>query len=109
MRLAMNGLMDAMRWLAGLALVAAICAGAYVAVRGGPYVPRLGWALMSVGGIIVLCGPGLVTRMGSADGFDFVGKGPEMGGDSSRTQHLTGTGIAVMVGLPLIFAGGLLV
>lgn len=107
MRIVVNGLVEAMRWLAGLVLLSAACAGAWVAVRGGPYGPRLGWALMGVGGIILIGGPGMLTRHGGADGFAFLGRGPEMGdGDSGS---LTGTGLALLVGLPLLIGGGLLV
>ena len=99
-----------MRWLAVLVAVALVAAGVWVAAAGGSFPDRLGWTMLAVGGVVILCAPALLTRVGSADGFAFLGKGPEMGlQDAGGTQHLTGTGVSILIGVPLLVVGGLLI
>jgi hypothetical protein len=88
------------------AAVAALAALGWLLAAGGAYRPKLGLALMLVGGFLSLTG-GLGTgRLESADARAFLGYGPDRD-EPSPSGALTGVGIFLLVALPLVLVGGL--
>ncbi|MFG2054643.1 hypothetical protein ACGFI9_11500 [Micromonospora sp. NPDC048930] len=89
-------------------VVVAVAAGAWVAVAGGDFVNRFGVALVVVGALLGVTGDLTLSRIGMLDARATFGLAPEQEtGGGGRV--LTGVGIFLFVGLPLVAAGVLLV
>ncbi|MET8348361.1 MULTISPECIES: hypothetical protein [unclassified Micromonospora] len=95
-----------------LFLIAAVLVGAaaavWVAVDGGDYTGRLGIALMVVGALFGVTGDLTLSRIGMLGPRATFGLAPERE-EAGGGRVLTGVGIFLFVGLPLILVGVLLV
>lgn len=88
-------------------VLVAVAVGIWVAVAGGDYTTRLGIALIVVGGLLGVTGDLTMSRIGMLGPravFGAAGERETAGGG----RVLTGVGIFLFVGLPLIVVGVLL-
>lgn len=91
--------------------VAAVLAGGWTLVAGGPFPGRLGLVAVVLGAVVLLSGGGAWMRrddwdLGALPAADLA-PGDRPAGRSSGTR-LTGTGFGLLVGLPLILIGAAL-
>jgi hypothetical protein len=68
------------------------------------FLGALGLCLLIVGAVVCVGTLSAFSRFGSADAMAFVGRAPAGGGESSG-RVLTGIGLALLVGGPLLIAG----
>ena len=100
------GLRLAVRLQALGVVVAAVAALVGLLVVGGAYRPKLGLAMMVVGGLLSLtCGLG-TSRLETADARALLGHGPERD-EPTPDGALTSIGIFLLVALALLLLGGL--
>jgi uncharacterized membrane protein YidH (DUF202 family) len=92
----------ALRLLAAGVVVAAV----WLALADGAYRPKLGLALMGVGGLIALMGGTGLSRLEEADARAFLGRGPARD-EPTSDGPLTTVGAFLFVSLPLVVLGGL--
>ncbi|MDO3705309.1 hypothetical protein Q3W71_26915 [Micromonospora sp. C28SCA-DRY-2] len=103
-----RGLREALVLFVVALVVVAAAAGIWVAVAGGDFVTRFGIALVVVGALLGVTGDLTLSRIGMLDARTTFGLAPEQEtGGGGRV--LTGVGIFLFVGLPLIVVGVLLV
>ncbi|RLP96567.1 hypothetical protein [Micromonospora sp. CV4] len=103
-----RGLREAlMLFLIATVLVAA-AAAVWVAVDGGDYISRLGIALMVVGALFGVTGDLTLSRIGMLGPRATFGLAPERE-EAGGGRVLTGVGIFLFVGLPLMLIGILLI
>ncbi|RLP85465.1 hypothetical protein EAD89_24020 [Micromonospora sp. BL4] len=103
-----RGLREAlMLFLIATVLVAA-AAAVWVAVDGGDYTSRLGIALMVVGALFGVTGDLTLSRIGMLGPRATFGLAPERE-EAGGGRVLTGVGIFLFVGLPLMLIGILLI
>ncbi|NYH41207.1 hypothetical protein HNR22_000934 [Micromonospora jinlongensis] len=103
-----RGLREALVLFVIAALVVAVAAALWVAVAGGDYTSRFGIALMVAGALSGVTGDLTLSRMGMLDARATFGVAPERE-EAGGGRVLTGVGIFLFVGLPLILAGVLLI
>ncbi|MEH1165924.1 hypothetical protein V6V47_11120 [Micromonospora sp. CPCC 205539] len=103
-----RGLREALMLFVIAAVVVAVAAGVWVAVAGGDYVVRLGMALMVVGALLGVTGDLTLSRIGMMGPRATFGVAPERE-EAGGGRVLTGVGIFLFVGLPLIVVGALLI
>ncbi|MEU8261818.1 hypothetical protein AB0C02_14505 [Micromonospora sp. NPDC048999] len=100
----LRGLREALVLFVIALVVVAVAAGVWVAVSGGEFVTRLGIALVIVGGLLGVTGDLTLSRVGMLGARATFGLAPEREtGGGGRV--LTGVGIFLFVGLPLVVAG----
>ncbi|MGC4799027.1 MULTISPECIES: hypothetical protein [Micromonospora] len=103
-----RGLREALLLFVIAGVLVAVAAGIWVAVAGGEYTTRLGIALIVVGGLLGVTGDLTMSRIGMLGPraiFGAAGERETAGGG----RVLTGVGIFLFVGLPLIVVGVLLI
>jgi hypothetical protein len=97
--------------LLGAAALALAGAGLWTLVAGGPFRQRAAVALLVLGTVIAVSGGNMLPRMTSNDALGF-GIQRSLAAEDARTDRgagdLTGTGLGLLVGLPLALIGGLL-
>lgn len=103
--------------LAGLRQAAVVCAlltaasaalaALWVLGRGGAYDHRLGAVLMVVAALVCLTSGTDLSRQATLEVRAFLGAGPDREVPWSG-EALTPVGVALLIGLPLFLAGGLL-
>ncbi|MCG5442581.1 hypothetical protein NIE79_000362 [Micromonospora sp. NIE79] len=103
----LRGLREALLLFAVIGALAAVAAMIWVAVAGGAYTARLGIGLVVVGGLIGMTGDLTLSRIGMLGPRATFGVAPERD-TASGGRVLTGVGIFLFVGLPLIVVGVLL-
>ncbi|MBM7495293.1 hypothetical protein JOD64_006515 [Micromonospora luteifusca] len=103
-----RGLREALLLLVIAVAVAALAAGVWVWLGGGAYTVRLGMGLMVVGALLGVTGDLTLSRIGTMEARAVFGSGPELEA-AGGGRVLTGVGIFLFVGLPLILLGVLLV
>lgn len=96
----------ALRLLAAGVVVAVVGAAVWLALADGAYRPKLGLALMGVGGLIALTGGTGLSRLEEADARAFLGRGPARD-EPTSDGPLTTVGAFLFVSLPLVVLGGL--
>ncbi|MEU3456942.1 hypothetical protein ABZ671_25575 [Micromonospora sp. NPDC006766] len=100
----LKGLREALVLFVIALVVVAVAAGVWVAVSGGEFVTRFGIALVVVGGLLGVTGDLTLSRVGMLGARATFGLAPEREtGGGGRV--LTGVGIFLFVGLPLVVAG----
>ncbi|WFE40578.1 hypothetical protein [Micromonospora sp. WMMD998] len=104
----LRGLREALVLLLIAAVVIAAVVGIWVAIDGGGFVHRLGVAFMLVGGLVGMTGDLTLSRIGMLPARSAFGLAPERQ-DGGGGRVLTGVGIFLFVGVPLIVVGVLLV
>jgi hypothetical protein len=103
-----RGLREALLlFVIALVLVAA-AAAIWVAVDGGDYIGRFGIALMVVGALLGVTGDLTLSRIGMLGARSTFGVAPERE-EAGGGRVLTGVGIFLFVGLPLMLAGVVLI
>ncbi|RAO39600.1 hypothetical protein PSN13_00625 [Micromonospora saelicesensis] len=103
-----RGLREALLLFVIAGVLVAVAAAIWVAVAGGEYTTRLGIALIVVGGLLGVTGDLTMSRIGMLGPraiFGAAGERETAGGG----RVLTGVGIFLFVGLPLIVVGALLI
>ncbi|MCZ7374471.1 hypothetical protein [Micromonospora sp. WMMC250] len=101
----LRGLREAL--LLFVVIGAVVAAMIWVAVDGGDYVARLGIGLVVVGGLIGMTGDLTLSRISMLGARATFGAAPERE-TTGGGRVLTGVGIFLFVGLPLIAVGVLL-
>jgi hypothetical protein len=100
----LKGLREAAVLLVIALVVVAAVAGLWVAVSGGDFVNRLGIALIAVGALLGVTNDLTLSRIGMLDARSAFGLAPEQEtGGGGRV--LTGVGVFLFVGLPLVAVG----
>jgi hypothetical protein len=99
----LKGLLEALVLIVVAAVVAAIGAVVWISVGEGSFISRLGMCLLVLGALFGVAG--VLSQASSSDIFDWFG--PERD-DAGGGRVLTGIGIALFVGAPLIIAGAVL-
>ncbi|MFD2765045.1 hypothetical protein [Micromonospora eburnea] len=104
----LKGLREALVLFVIALVLVAIVAGIWVAVSGGEFVTRLGFALIVVGALLGVTGDLTLSRVGMLGARSAFGLAPEQetGGGG---RILTGVGVFLFVGLPLVVVGVLLI
>lgn len=103
-----RGLREALVLFVIAVLVVAAAVALWVAVAGGDYTSRLGVALIVVGALFGVTGDLTLSRMAMLGPRATFGVAPERE-EAGGGRVLTGVGIFLFVGLPLILAGVLLI
>ncbi|MCW3815182.1 hypothetical protein ONA91_12020 [Micromonospora sp. DR5-3] len=104
----LKGLREALVLLVIALVVVAAGAGVWVAVSGGEFVSRFAVALIVVGALLGVTGDLTLSRVGMLGARAAFGLAPEREtGGGGRV--LTGVGIFLFVGLPLVVVGVMLV
>ncbi|MFF5054982.1 hypothetical protein ACFY1S_17550 [Micromonospora sp. NPDC000663] len=103
----LRGLREAFVLFVIAVLVVAVAAALWVAVAGGDFANRLGIALIVVGALSGVTGDLTLSRIGMLDARSAFGVAPERE-EAGGARVLTGVGIFLFVGLPLILVGVLL-
>ncbi|MET8090603.1 hypothetical protein [Micromonospora sp. NPDC005220] len=103
----LRGLREALLLFVVVGALVAVAAMVWVAVAGGDYTARLGIGLVVVGGLLGITGDLTLSRIGMLGPRATFGVGPEQE-TASGGRVLTGVGIFLFVGLPLIVVGVLL-
>lgn len=103
----LRGLREALLLFVVVGAVVAVAAMTWVAVAGGDYTARLGIGLVVVGGLLGMTGDLTLSRIGMLGPRATFGAGPERE-TAGGGRVLTGVGIFLFVGLPLIAVGVLL-
>ncbi|MFJ6166760.1 hypothetical protein ACIQH6_16705 [Micromonospora orduensis] len=103
-----RGLREALVLFVIAVLVVAAAVALWVVVAGGDYTSRLGVALIVVGALFGVTGDLTLSRIGMLDARSAFGVPPERE-EAGGGRVLTGVGIFLFVGLPLILAGVLLI
>ncbi|KAB1917678.1 hypothetical protein F8280_29215 [Micromonospora noduli] len=103
-----RGLREALLLFVIAGVLVAVAAGIWVAVAGGEYTTRLGIALIVVGGLLGVTGDLTMSRIGMLGPRAIFGAAGERETAGSG-RVLTGVGIFLFVGLPLIVVGVLLI
>jgi hypothetical protein len=104
----LRGLREAFLLLVVVGAVVALAAMIWVAVAGGDYTARLGIGLVVVGGLLGVTGDLTLSRIAMLGPRATFGAGPERE-TAGGGRVLTGVGIFLFVGLPLIVVGVLLI
>jgi hypothetical protein len=104
----LRGLWEAAVLLVIALVVVAVAAGVWVAVSGGDFVDRLGVALIAVGALLGVTNDLTLSRIGMLDARSAFGLPPEQD-SAGGGRVLTGVGVFLFVGLPLVVAGIVLV
>ncbi|MFF5174552.1 hypothetical protein ACFY3U_18215 [Micromonospora sp. NPDC000089] len=103
-----RGLREALVLFAVAVLLLAVVVGVWVAVSGGDFVHRLGIACMIVGALVGMTGDLTLSRIETMPARSVFGLAPEREG-AGDGRVLTGVGIFLFVGLPLMAVGLFLV
>ncbi|MFC4020084.1 hypothetical protein ACFOW4_19355 [Micromonospora sp. GCM10011542] len=103
-----RGLREALLLFVIALVLVALAAAIWVAVAGGDFVGRLGIALMVVGALLGVTGDLTLSRIGMLGARSTFGVAPERE-EAGGGRVLTGVGIFLFVGLPLMLVGILLV
>ncbi|MEV4659474.1 hypothetical protein [Micromonospora sp. NPDC049301] len=103
-----RGLREALLLFVIAAVLVAVAAAVWVAVAGGDYTARLGIALMVVGALLGVTGDLTLSQIGMLGPRATFGLAPERE-EAGGGRVLTGVGIFLFVGLPLILVGVLLI
>ncbi|MFE9693793.1 hypothetical protein [Micromonospora sp. NPDC005806] len=103
-----RGLREALVLFLIAVVLIAVVVGLWVAVDGGDFPHRLGVACMVVGALIGMTGDLTLSRLETMPARTVFGLPPEREG-AGGGRVLTGVGIFLFVGVPLIVAGVLLV
>jgi hypothetical protein len=103
----LKGLLEAVVLIIAATAVAAVAAVLWIIVGDGSYISRLGFCLLLIGALLSVAGGLVLSQANSSDTFAWFGHGPERG-DAGGGRVLTGIGIALFVGAPLIIAGAVL-
>ncbi|MFG1893913.1 hypothetical protein ACGFIP_07860 [Micromonospora zamorensis] len=103
-----RGLREALLLFVIAGVLVAVAAAIWVAVAGGEYTTRLGIALIVVGGLLGVTGDLTMSRIGMLGPRAIFGAASERE-TASGGRVLTGVGIFLFVGLPLIVVGALLI
>ena len=107
---ALRGLREAAFLLAVAAAVAAAAATVWVAGWSGGFVSRFGICLIVIGVALTISGDVALGRAATADALAWLGRAPERAGpDDGGGRVLTGVGIFLFVGVPLVAVGVALV
>ncbi|MEU2610055.1 hypothetical protein ABZ570_00465 [Micromonospora sp. NPDC007271] len=100
----LKGLREALVLLVIALVAVAVAAGVWVAVSGGDFVARFGISLIVVGALLGVTGDLTLSRVGMLGARATFGLAPEREtGGGGRV--LTGVGIFLFVGLPLVVVG----
>ncbi|MFC0508832.1 hypothetical protein [Micromonospora costi] len=100
----LRGLREALVLLVIALVVIAVAAAVWVAVAGGGFASRFGVVSLVVGGLVGVTGDLTLSRIGMLDARAAFGLPPEREtGGGGRV--LTGVGIFLFVGLPLVVVG----
>jgi hypothetical protein len=89
-------------------VVVAAAAGLWVALSGGDFAYRFGIALVVVGGLLGVTGDLTLSRVGMLGARATFGAAPEREA-AGEGRVLTGIGIFLFVGLPLMAVGIMLI
>ncbi|MGR6319280.1 hypothetical protein Q2K19_29545 [Micromonospora soli] len=100
----LRGLREALVLFVIAVVAVAIAAGLWVAVSGGDYVHRFGIALVVIGALLGVTGDLTLSRVGMLGARAAFGLAPERE-TAGGGRVLTGVGIFLFVGLPLVVAG----
>ncbi|MEW2431886.1 hypothetical protein AB0877_28075 [Micromonospora sp. NPDC047644] len=103
----LRGLREAVLLFAAIGALVAVAAMIWVAVAGGDYTARLGIGLVVVGGLIGMTGDLTLSRISMLGARATFGAEPERE-TAGGGRVLTGVGIFLFVGLPLVVVGVLL-
>lgn len=104
----LKGLREALVLFVIALVLVAVAAGVWVAVSGGEFVTRFGIALVVVGALLGVTGDLTLSRVGMLGARAAFGLAPEQEtGGGGRV--LTGVGIFLFVGLPLVVVGIMLI
>lgn len=103
---ALRGLREA-GFLLVLALgAAAVASTVWVLVGSGDFLNRFGICLIVAGVAVAISGDVVLGRAATSDTMAWFGKGPERAGpDDGGGRVLTGIGIFLFVGVPLVVIG----
>ena len=101
-----RGVVEALIYFAGAAAVAVAAALVWAALGERGFLDALWLCLLIAGGLVCVGTLNAFSRFGSADAMAALGRAPEGGGESSG-RVLTGVGLALLVGAPLLAAGTL--
>ena len=101
-----RGVVEALVYFGGAAGMAILAALVWVLLGERQFLDALGLCLLVAGGLVCVGTLNAFSRFGTADAMAALGRGPEGGGESSG-QVLTGVGLALLVGAPLLAAGTL--
>lgn len=104
----LKGLREALVLLVIALVVVAIAAGVWVAISGGAFVTRFGIALVVVGALLGVTGDLTLSRVGMLGARSVFGLAPERE-TGAGGRVLTGVGIFLFVGLPLVVLGIMLI
>ncbi|SCL45606.1 hypothetical protein GA0070606_0803 [Micromonospora citrea] len=103
-----RGLREALVLFVIALVVVAASAGIWVAVAGGDFRYRFGVALVVVGTLLGVTSDLTLSRIGMLDARTIFGLAPEReSGGGGRV--LTGIGVFLFVGLPLVIVGIMLI
>lgn len=94
-------------------IVAAVIAGAWTLAAGGPFPDRLGVVAVALGAVVLLSAGGTWMRRGTLAMRGQIATWPDLSpGDDTTGRpgaaRLTGTGLGLFVGLPLLLLGAAL-
>jgi hypothetical protein len=103
----LRGLREAALLFVVIGAVVALATMIWVAVDGGDYVARLGIGLVVAGGLIGMTGDLTLSRISMLGARATFGAAPERE-TAGGGRVLTGVGIFLFVGLPLMVVGVLL-
>ncbi|MEU7975083.1 hypothetical protein AB0B48_23880 [Micromonospora sp. NPDC049089] len=103
----LRGLREAVLLFVVVGALVAVAAMIWVAVAGGDYAARLGIGLIVVGGLIGMTGDLTMSRIGMLGPRATFGAAPERE-TAGGGRVLTGVGVFLFVGLPLVVVGVLL-
>src|SRR4051812_38057188 len=95
--------------LGSAVLVIFVAAGCWYVVRGGNFLDAWGIALLASAGLLSITSGGYADRLNGVSYSSVLLEGGKLSTrDDVPLAGLTGTGVALLVGLPLFLAGGLL-
>ena len=100
----LRGLVEAAVYFAGAVVVAVVAAVAWSGLGDRSLIGALGLCLLVVGAAVCFGTLSAFSRFGTSDAMASFGRAPEGGGESPA-RVLTGIGLALLVGGPLLIAG----
>ena len=99
-----RGAFEAAVYFLGGVVVAVVAAVAWSVLGDRTFLGALGLCLLVVGAAVCFGTLSAFSRFGTADAMAALGRAPEGGGEPT-TRVLTGIGLALLVGGPLLLAG----
>lgn len=99
-----RGAVEATVYFLGGVVVAVVAAVAWSVLGDRTFLGALGLCLLVVGAVVCFGTLSAFSRFGTVDAMAFLGRAPEGGGEPT-TRVLTGMGLALLVGGPLLIAG----